>query len=212
MVNQIFYKHSHCKCFCQESHLNKNVKGLMWPLALHGVYRSKEWKKSMAKIYASSQAGDGVFNLCCCSHCRKIRGGSHDGGDVWFRQNYSPGNTPRGMTHMKEGSKGGGRGSQVLDSTAGTKTASGDPAVPKSISRQFVNNPTLYDEMSSRMGAKSDLLVCIRHQTHASRRFEWIVWAAKYSWSILLCCSWQLEHQRGTAYLIVLLIWKLDCE
>lgn len=81
------------------------------------------------------------------------------------------------MTNMEEGSKGAisvfvcGRGglSQVLDSTAGTKTGSGDPAVPKTISRQFVNNPTLqhlYDEISSRLGDKSDLLVCIYGTKH----------------------------------------------
>lgn len=65
----------------------------------------------------------------------------------------------------------GGGVSQVLDSSAGTKTGSGDLAVPESISRQFVNNPTLqhlYDKISSRMGEESDLLVCIWHQTHAS--------------------------------------------
>lgn len=45
-------------------------------------------------MFESSQAGDGVFNLCCCSQCWKISGGSHDGGEMWFRYNYYPGNTP----------------------------------------------------------------------------------------------------------------------
>lgn len=169
----------------------------VWPLAQHGVYRSKEWKKTMAKIYESSQAGDGVFNLCRCSHCREIRGGSHDRGEMWFRHNYSLGNTPQWQTWRKATkvlSWGGGL-SQVLDFTAGTKTGSGDPAVPKSISRQVVNNSTLqylYDEISSRMGDKSDLHVYAYSTKH-----------------ILLCCSWQLEHQRGAADLIILLVWKL---